>query len=103
MKFGFSPPPLQLHSVLWSAEACSLYTLTSSSISKWRVNDDGEQQVLSWDVQRALSESIADAIWVSARTRPVGRSVTQAYVLVLRMFPQHGLSSTRGQRAATRR
>lgn len=101
MKFEFSPPPLQLHSVLWAAEACSLYTLTSSSLSKWRVNDDGEQQVLSWDVQRALSESIADAIWVSTRT--LGRSVTQAYVLVLRMFPQHGLSLTRGQRAATRR
>lgn len=68
---GLLSLPLQLHSVLWSAEACSLYTLTSSSISKWRVSDDGEQQVLSWDVQRALSESIADAIWVSARARPL--------------------------------
>lgn len=57
--------------MLWSAEACSLYTLTASSLCKWRLNEDGEQQVLSWDVQRALSESIGDAIWVSASTRPV--------------------------------
>lgn len=65
--FGMLSTPANdtLHSVLWAAEACSLYTLTSSSLSKWRVNDDGEQQVLSWDVQRALSESIADAIWGS--------------------------------------
>ena len=54
--------------MLWVGGASSLYTLTSSSLSKWEVDDSYEHQTLSWDVQKALTESIADAIWVSSVT-----------------------------------
>lgn len=50
--------------MLWVAAASCLYTLTNSRLSKWEVEDASEQQVLSWDVQKALTESIVDAIWV---------------------------------------
>ncbi|XP_029284239.1 nuclear pore complex protein Nup133-like [Cottoperca gobio] len=65
--FGMLSPPANdtLHSVLWVGEASCLYTLTSSSLSKWEVDDTWEHQILSWDAQRALTESIADAIWGS--------------------------------------
>ncbi|KAI3353546.1 hypothetical protein L3Q82_020061, partial [Scortum barcoo] len=65
--FGILSPPTNdtLHSVLWVGGASCLYTLTSSSLSKWEVDDSSEHQVLSWDAQRALTESIADAIWDS--------------------------------------
>ncbi|GLD68181.1 nuclear pore complex protein Nup133 [Lates japonicus] len=65
--FGILSPPANdtLHSVLWGGRASCLYTLTSSSLSKWEVDDSGEHQVLSWDAHRALNESIADAIWGS--------------------------------------
>nr|XP_046231328.1 nuclear pore complex protein Nup133 [Scatophagus argus] len=65
--FGILSPPANdtLHSVLWVGGASCLYTLTSSSLSKWEVDDSYEHQVLSWDAQRALTESIADAIWGS--------------------------------------
>lgn len=65
--FGMLSPPANdtLHSVLWAGEASCLYTLTSSSLSKWEVDDSWEHQILSWDAQRALTESIADAIWGS--------------------------------------
>lgn len=66
--FGMLSAPAndtQLHSVLWVGGASCLYTLTSSSLSKWEVDDRSEHQILSWDVQRALTESIADAIWGS--------------------------------------
>lgn len=56
----------QLHSVLWVAGASCLYTLTNSRLNKWEVGDGYEQQILSWDVQKALTESIIDAIWVSS-------------------------------------
>lgn len=56
----------QLHSVLWVDGASWLYTLTNSRLNKWEVDDGYEHQVLSWDVQKALTESIIDAIWVSA-------------------------------------
>lgn len=56
----------QLHSVLWVGGASWLYTLTNSRLNKWEVDDGYEHQVLSWDVQKALTESIIDAIWVSA-------------------------------------
>lgn len=62
---------LQLHSVLWVGGASCLYTLTSSSLSKWELDDSYEHQILSWDAQRALTESIADAIWVSTKTQGV--------------------------------
>ncbi|CAK6978621.1 nuclear pore complex protein Nup133 [Scomber scombrus] len=65
--FGILSPPANdtLHSVLWVGEASCLYSLTSSSLSKWEVDESWEHQILSWDAQRALTESIADAIWGS--------------------------------------
>uniref|UniRef100_A0A8C8MDF4 Nucleoporin Nup133/Nup155-like C-terminal domain-containing protein n=1 Tax=Oncorhynchus tshawytscha TaxID=74940 RepID=A0A8C8MDF4_ONCTS len=57
-----------LHSVLWVGETGCLYTLTSCGLSKWEVNEVTEHQVLSWDSSRALTESVADAIWVSRTT-----------------------------------
>uniref|UniRef100_A0A3Q1G1H3 Nucleoporin 133 n=1 Tax=Acanthochromis polyacanthus TaxID=80966 RepID=A0A3Q1G1H3_9TELE len=60
-----SPANDTLHSVLWVEATSCLYTLTNSSLSKWEVDDSSEHQVLSWDVSRALTESIADAIWGS--------------------------------------
>ncbi|XP_032372217.1 nuclear pore complex protein Nup133 [Etheostoma spectabile] len=65
--FGILSPPANdtLHSVLWAGGAGCLYTLTSSSLSKWELDDSWEQQILSWDARRALTESIGDAIWGS--------------------------------------
>uniref|UniRef100_A0AAQ5YSM3 Nuclear pore complex protein Nup133 n=1 Tax=Amphiprion ocellaris TaxID=80972 RepID=A0AAQ5YSM3_AMPOC len=65
--FGILSPPANdtLHSVLWVEGTSCLYTLTNSSLSKWEVDDSSEHQILSWDVSRALTESIADAIWGS--------------------------------------
>ncbi|KAL1005970.1 hypothetical protein UPYG_G00066290 [Umbra pygmaea] len=65
--FGMLAPPTNnnLHSVLWVGETGCLYTLTSSGLSKWEVDELTERQVLSWDSSRALKESIADAIWGS--------------------------------------
>ncbi|XP_054634991.1 nuclear pore complex protein Nup133 [Dunckerocampus dactyliophorus] len=65
--FGILSPPANdtLHSVLWVGEASCLYTLTSSHLSKWEVDESSEQQTVSWDAQRALTESITDAIWGS--------------------------------------
>ncbi|XP_029632883.1 nuclear pore complex protein Nup133 isoform X2 [Salmo trutta] len=54
-----------LHSVLWVGETGCLYTLTSCGLSKWEVDEVTEHQVLSWDSSRALTESVADAIWGS--------------------------------------
>uniref|UniRef100_A0A7N8YDA3 Nuclear pore complex protein Nup133 n=1 Tax=Mastacembelus armatus TaxID=205130 RepID=A0A7N8YDA3_9TELE len=59
------PVSVQLHSVLWVGGTSCLYTLTSSSLSKWEVDYNWEHQILSWDTHRALTESIADAIWGS--------------------------------------
>ncbi|TNN60479.1 Nuclear pore complex protein Nup133 [Liparis tanakae] len=65
--FGILSQPANdtLHSVLWVGGASCLYTLTSSSLSKWELDDSWEHQVLSWDAQRALTDGIADAIWGS--------------------------------------
>ncbi|XP_063740057.1 nuclear pore complex protein Nup133 isoform X2 [Eleginops maclovinus] len=65
--FGMLSPPANdtLHSVLWVGGSSCLYTLSSSSLSKWELEDSWEHQVLSWDAQKALNESIADAIWGS--------------------------------------
>ncbi|KAH0519864.1 Nuclear pore complex protein Nup133 [Microtus ochrogaster] len=56
---------VQLASVLWDSARSSFYTLTSSNISKWELDDSSEKLAHSWDVHRALKESIADAIWGS--------------------------------------
>uniref|UniRef100_A0A8C5H8I3 Nuclear pore complex protein Nup133 n=1 Tax=Gouania willdenowi TaxID=441366 RepID=A0A8C5H8I3_GOUWI len=65
--FGILPPPANdiLHNVLWVGGTSCLYTLTSSSLNKWEVDDNSEHQVFSWDVRRALTESVIDAIWGS--------------------------------------
>lgn len=56
---------LILSSVLWDRERASFYSLTSSNISKWELDDSSEKQAHSWDINRALKESITDAIWGS--------------------------------------
>ncbi|CAH7044527.1 nuclear pore complex protein Nup133 [Phodopus roborovskii] len=56
---------LMLASVLWDRGRSSFYTLTSSNISKWELDDFSEKQAHSWDMHRALKESITDAIWGS--------------------------------------
>ncbi|XP_077461332.1 nuclear pore complex protein Nup133 isoform X1 [Stigmatopora argus] len=65
--FGILSPPSDenLQSLLWVDETRSLYALTNSRLSKWEVDASSEQQTISWDVQRALNENIADAIWGS--------------------------------------
>ncbi|XP_075993040.1 nuclear pore complex protein Nup133 [Genypterus blacodes] len=65
--FGILSPPANdsLHSVLWVEKSSCLYTLTSSSVSKWEVDVSSEHQVLSWDARQALNENITDAIWGS--------------------------------------
>ncbi|XP_061626192.1 nuclear pore complex protein Nup133 [Phyllopteryx taeniolatus] len=65
--FGILSPPANdtLHSVLWVGETSCLYALTNSRLSKWEVDERSEEQTVSWDAQRALTESIADAIWGS--------------------------------------
>ncbi|TNM85720.1 hypothetical protein fugu_007991 [Takifugu bimaculatus] len=65
--FGILSPPVNdaLHSMLWVGGASCLYTLTNSRLNKWEVDDSYEHQILSWDVQKVLTESIIDAIWGS--------------------------------------
>uniref|UniRef100_A0A3Q2D098 Nuclear pore complex protein Nup133 n=1 Tax=Cyprinodon variegatus TaxID=28743 RepID=A0A3Q2D098_CYPVA len=65
--FGILSPPANdmLHSVLWVEGTSCLYSLTSSTVSKWEVDDNAEHQVFSWDTRRALTESIVDSIWGS--------------------------------------
>lgn len=65
--FGILSPTsdLMLASVLWDRGGSSFYTLTSSNISKWELDDSSEKQVHSWDVHRTLKESITDAVWGS--------------------------------------
>lgn len=55
---------IQLSSVLWDRDRASFYSLTSSNISKWELDDSSEKQAHSWDINRALKENITDAIWV---------------------------------------
>ncbi|XP_007936712.1 nuclear pore complex protein Nup133 [Orycteropus afer afer] len=56
---------LTLSSVLWDRERSSFYSLTSSNINKWELDDSSEKQAHTWDLNRALKENIADAIWGS--------------------------------------
>lgn len=65
--FGILAPPANdtLHSVLWVNAVGCLYTLSSSSLCKWEMDESSERQILSWDASRALTESVADAIWGS--------------------------------------
>ncbi|XP_032419255.1 nuclear pore complex protein Nup133 isoform X1 [Xiphophorus hellerii] len=65
--FGILSPPAndELHSVLWVEGTSCLYSLTSSTVSKWEVDDSTEHQIFSWDTRKALTESIVDSIWGS--------------------------------------
>uniref|UniRef100_A0A8C4RUA9 Nuclear pore complex protein Nup133 n=1 Tax=Erpetoichthys calabaricus TaxID=27687 RepID=A0A8C4RUA9_ERPCA len=65
--FGILTPPtdITLHSLIWDRRSSSLYTLTSSNVNKWEIDDQSERQVLSWDIQRNLNENICDAVWGS--------------------------------------
>uniref|UniRef100_A0A667ZM43 Nuclear pore complex protein Nup133 n=1 Tax=Myripristis murdjan TaxID=586833 RepID=A0A667ZM43_9TELE len=64
--FGILSADLNIFgNVLWVEAASCFYALTSSSLSKWELDESSERQVLSWDASRALTESIADAIWGS--------------------------------------
>ncbi|XP_002760617.4 nuclear pore complex protein Nup133 [Callithrix jacchus] len=65
--FGILSPSsdLTLSGVLWDSEKSSFYSLTSSNISKWELDDTSEKHVHSWDINRALKENITDAIWGS--------------------------------------
>lgn len=56
---------LILSSVLWDRDRASFYSLTSSNISKWELDDSSEKQAHSWDINRVLKENIIDAIWGS--------------------------------------
>ncbi|XP_056136281.1 nuclear pore complex protein Nup133 [Lampris incognitus] len=81
--FSILAPPANdtLHSVLWVGETACLYTLTSSSLSKWEVDESSEHQVLRWDTTRALTESIADAIWGSeSNYQEMREGVSVAYL-----------------------
>uniref|UniRef100_A0A8D2B3T8 Nuclear pore complex protein Nup133 n=1 Tax=Sciurus vulgaris TaxID=55149 RepID=A0A8D2B3T8_SCIVU len=65
--FGILSPSsdIMLAGVLWDRARSSFYSLTSSSISKWELDESSEKQAHSWEVHRALKESVADAIWGS--------------------------------------
>uniref|UniRef100_A0A8D2BCI1 Nuclear pore complex protein Nup133 n=1 Tax=Sciurus vulgaris TaxID=55149 RepID=A0A8D2BCI1_SCIVU len=64
--FGILSPSSDIMvSVLWDRARSSFYSLTSSSISKWELDESSEKQAHSWEVHRALKESVADAIWGS--------------------------------------
>lgn len=69
--------------MLWAGASSYLYTLTSSSLSKWDVDDSWEHQVLSWDARRALTESIADTIWVSRRTHVITNTENEQLVCII--------------------
>ncbi|XP_062303881.1 nuclear pore complex protein Nup133 [Osmerus eperlanus] len=65
--FGILAPPTNdtLHSVLWVGDKAVLYTLTSSRLNKWEMEESSEVQVLSWNTNPALTESIRDSVWGS--------------------------------------
>ncbi|KAM5235648.1 nuclear pore complex protein Nup133 [Ctenodactylus gundi] len=65
--FGILSPSIDhmLAGILWDRGGSGFYSLTSSNMSKWELDDSSERHVYSWDVHRALKESITDAIWGS--------------------------------------
>ncbi|KAK7930639.1 hypothetical protein WMY93_007034 [Mugilogobius chulae] len=64
--FGILSPTANdtLHSVLWSPSSSSLFSLSSSSLNKWNLDDAHELHVYSWE-HKTLTERITDAIWGS--------------------------------------
>ncbi|ELW68081.1 Nuclear pore complex protein Nup133 [Tupaia chinensis] len=60
-----SSSDLMLSSVLWDRERSSFYSLTSSNISRWELDESSEKQAHNLDVNRVLKEQITDAIWGS--------------------------------------
>uniref|UniRef100_A0A0P6K367 Nuclear pore complex protein Nup133 n=1 Tax=Heterocephalus glaber TaxID=10181 RepID=A0A0P6K367_HETGA len=65
--FGILSPSsdLMLASVLWDKRRSSFYSLTSSNVNKWELDDSSEKLTYSWDLHRVLKENITDAIWGS--------------------------------------
>ncbi|XP_057700536.1 nuclear pore complex protein Nup133 isoform X2 [Corythoichthys intestinalis] len=90
--FGILSPPSDddLQSLLWVDATSSLYALTNSRLSKWEVDESSEQQTVSWDTQRALTESITDAIWGSEGNYEEMRSGINVSFLDMK-FSQTGL------------
>lgn len=64
--FGILSPQTSdtLHSVLWAPSLSSLFSLSSSSLNKWAMDESHEHHVFSWE-HKALTERITDAIWGS--------------------------------------
>ncbi|XP_020642196.3 nuclear pore complex protein Nup133 isoform X1 [Pogona vitticeps] len=54
-----------LSSVLWDSSGSRFYALTSSNLHKWELDDTAERQVLSWDMNKILKESVMESIWGS--------------------------------------
>ncbi|XP_016018907.2 nuclear pore complex protein Nup133 [Rousettus aegyptiacus] len=54
-----------LSGVLWDRERSSFYSLTSSSLSRWELDEASGRLAFSWDVNRVLKDSVADAVWGS--------------------------------------
>ncbi|XP_062980462.1 nuclear pore complex protein Nup133 [Elgaria multicarinata webbii] len=54
-----------LSSILWDKNSSRFYAVTSSNLYKWEIDDTTERQVLSWDMNRILKESIMESIWGS--------------------------------------
>lgn len=67
---------MQLLGVLWDRERSSFHSLTSSGVSSWELDEVSGRLVLSWDVHRVLTDSIADAVWVRGPCGPVCHTQT---------------------------
>lgn len=76
--------PVQLAGVLWDGDRSSFCSLTSSSISRWELDESSGRLALSWDVNRVLKESVADAVWVRGPCGPVSVSPTPGVAVRLR-------------------
>ncbi|XP_067845644.1 nuclear pore complex protein Nup133 isoform X2 [Heptranchias perlo] len=63
--FGILTPTadVTLSRVLWDEENECLYTLTSSSLNKWEVDETSERHIFSWDLNRSMKEDLGDSIW----------------------------------------
>lgn len=72
--------PSQVFGVLWVKASGWLYSLSSCGLNKWEVDENCEQQVLSWSTNQIITDSIADAIWVR---------ITQTLVGITSRCPKH--------------
>lgn len=88
---------LQLSGVLWDRERSSFYSLTSSSLSRWELDEASGRLAFSWDVNRVLKDSVADAVWVSGLGR--GRRGRAALSLPRARGLGRGRQVTNGERS----